>query len=396
MKFCMINYVDNQADFFRLLSDLEESRWIALDTEFVSERHFHPQLCLVQLAYESGAAILDPLAFKDINAFWKLLTQGDHETIVHAGRADLEFCIRATGTLPRKLFDTQLAAGFIGCDFPAGCANLISKVLKVDLPNTETRTDWTRRPLTRSQLEYGLDDVRYLHPLRTYIGGRIEKLGRWSWFEEDMNAWKEKLLWQFGPDRWEKLVQNSTFDQRSLAIVRELYFWRERRAQLADCPVKRILRDDLIIELARRQVFDIERIKEVRDFAQSNYAGILEPISDVIRHTMRLPKRELPQLMDHDPSCKMTVLGQLLYSALGTICKQNNLACNLVANPTDVRKWALWRMNPKLNISEPILEQGWRKLVVGTVFDELISGKMVIRVADPTSEEPLEFLRKVQ
>lgn len=392
----MINYVDNQADFFRLLSDLEESRWIALDTEFVSERHFHPQLCLVQLAYESGAAILDPLAFKDINAFWELLTQGDHETIVHAGRADLEFCILATGTLPRKLFDTQLAAGFIGCDFPAGCANLISKVLKVDLPNTETRTDWTRRPLTRSQLEYGLDDVRYLHSLRTYIGGRIKKLGRWSWFEEEVNDWKEKLLWQFGPDRWEKLVQNSTFDQRSLAIVRELYFWRERRAQLADCPVKRILRDDLIIELARRQVYDIERIKDVRDFSQSNFAGILEPISDAIKYAMRLPKRDLPPLMEHDPSCKMTVLGQLLYSALGTICKQNNLACNLVGNPCDVRKWALWRMNPELHISLPIMEQGWRKLVVGSVFEELISGNMVIRVADPTSEEPLEFLRKVQ
>ncbi|MBR6436986.1 MAG: HRDC domain-containing protein, partial [Thermoguttaceae bacterium] len=253
-----------------------------------------------------------------------------------------------------------------------------------------------RRPLTRYQLEYGLDDVRYLYPMRTIIGGRIEKLGRSRWFEEDMNAWKEKLLWQFSPDRWEKLVLNSTFDQRSLAIVRELFFWRERRAQLADCPVKRILRDDLIIELARRQVSDIDRIKEMRDFAQSNYAGILEPVSDAISHAMRLPKRELPQLMEHDPSSKMTVLGQLLYAALGTICKQNKLACNLVGNPSDVRKWALWRLNPELNISKPILEQGWRKQVVGSVFEELISGNMVIRVADPTSEEPLEFLMKAK
>ena len=286
----------------------------------------------------------------------------------------MEFCILATGALPRNLFDTQLAAGFIGLDYPAGCANLISKVLKVDLPNTETRTDWTRRPLTRYQLEYGLDDVRYLYPMRTIIGGRIEKLGRSRWFEEDMNAWKEKLLWQFSPDRWEKLVLNSTFDQRSLAIVRELFF----------------------IELARRQVSDIDRIKEMRDFAQSNYAGILEPVSDAISHAMRLPKRELPQLMEHDPSSKMTVLGQLLYAALGTICKQNKLACNLVGNPSDVRKWALWRLNPELNISKPILEQGWRKQVVGSVFEELISGNMVIRVADPTSEEPLEFLMKAK
>ena len=390
----MFNYVDNQADYFRLLSDLEESRWIALDTEFISERHFQPQLCLVQLAYDSGFAVLDPLAISNLQSFWTLLAEGDHETIVHAGRVDLEFCLRETDSLPKRIFDTQLAAGFIGCDYPAGCANLIGKILSVDLPNSETRTDWSRRPLTRAQLEYGLDDVRYLHSLRTYIGGRIEKLGRWSWFEEEMNDWRDKLLWQFGPDRWQRLVQNSTLDQRGLAIVKELYFWRERRAQLADCPVKRILRDDLIIELARRQTSDINRIKEVRDFAQSIYAGILEPISETIRYAMRLPKKELPPRMDHDPSSKMTVLGQLLYSALGTICKQNELAINLVASTSDVRKWASWRIHPELNISQPILEQGWRKHVMGDIFDDLISGKLVIRVADPTSDEPLEFLMK--
>lgn len=390
----MMNYVDNQADYFRLLSDLEESRWIALDTEFISERHFQAQLCLIQLAYDSGFAVLDPLAINNLQSFWTLLAEGEHETIVHSGRVDLEFCLRETESLPKRIFDTQLAAGFIGCDYPAGCANLIGRILNVDLPNSETRTDWTRRPLTRAQLEYGLDDVRYLHSLRTYIGGRIEKLGRWTWFEEEMNAWKEKLLWQFSPDRWQRLVQNSTLDQRSLAIVKELFFWRERRAQLADCPVRRILRDDLIIELARRQTYDIERIKEVRDFAQSIYAGILEPISETIRHAMRLPKKELPPLMDHDPSSKMTVLGQLLYSALGTICKQNELAINLVASTSDVRKWALWRIHPELKISLPLLEKDWRKQVIGNVFDDLIRGNLVIRVADPTSDEPLEFLMK--
>lgn len=391
----MLDYVSDSSAFSRLLSKLEKSRWIALDTEFVSERRFQPQLCLVQIAHEFGVSLLDPILYRNSFPFWELLAEGDHETIVHAGRGDLEFCIRETGTLPKRLFDTQLAAGFVGLEYPAGCANLIARVLNINLPNTETRTDWSRRPLNQNQLEYGLDDVRYLQPMRELIGGKLEKLNRTSWFEEDMNAWKEKTLWQFGPNRWEKLVLNSAMERQSLAIVRELYFWREQRAEMADCPARRILRDDLIMELAKRKTYNISKIREIRDFNQSSFTPIIEPIADAVYRAMHLPIKDCPPLMDHDPNCKMAVLGQLLYSALGTICKQNSLACNLVANPSDVRQWALWRLRPDLNLHTPLIEQGWRKSIVGEIFEELLSGKMVIRVAEPASDEPLEFLRKV-
>ena len=390
----MINYVDNRAAYFRLLSALEESRWIALDTEFVSERHFQPQLCLVQLAYESGSAILDPFAFPSLQSFWNVMAEGEHETIVHDGRADLEFCLREIDALPKKIFDTQIAAGLIGYEYPAGCANLVSRVLNIELPKTETRTDWTRRPLKESQLVYGLDDVQYLYSMRTIIGGRIEKMGRWQWYEEEIDAWKERMLWQNGPDRWERIALNSTLDRRGLAIARELFFWRERRAKLADCSAKRILRDDLIMDLAKKKSYDIERIKETRDFMQPSYAGILDSISETIKYALNLPKDELPQLKEHEQSCKMTVLAQLLYSALGIICKQKELGLNLVGNQSDIKKWVLWKVRPELNISEPILEKGWRKEAIGSILEDVINGDTVIRVADPTSEDPLEFLKR--
>ncbi len=389
----MIEYVDSCNAYAKLLEKLSKSRWIALDTEFVSERRFQPWLCLVQLAWDGGMCLLDPLALPSLSEFWELLAEGNHETIVHAGRGDLEFCIRQTGKLPKKIFDTQLAAGFIGWAYPAGYANLLETSLGINLRNTETRTDWSRRPLMQQQIEYGLDDVRYLQPLRNMIGGRLEKLKRQEWYDFEMEEWKQSFFRQFGPDRWEKLVPNSSLDRRGLAIVRELYYWRERRARSANCPARRILRDDLILELARRRSSRQERIKELRELNQSNFVTVLPQIARVIDDALNMPQEDCPPLRPHDCSSKMTVLGQLMYSALGTVCKREELAVNLVGCPSDVRQWIVRRVRKDAPIRPSILEIGWRKQVVGALFDELLSGQLLIRVADIESEMPLEFLR---
>lgn len=389
----MIDYVDSCEAYKTLLDKLSCSRWIALDTEFVSERRFQPWLCLIQLAWEDGMCLLDPLALSSVDEFWELLTEGSHETIVHAGRGDLEFCIRQTGKLPKKIFDTQLASGFIGWPYPAGYANLLELSLGISLPNTETRTDWSRRPLLPQQIEYGLDDVRYLQPLRNIIGGRLEKLDRQEWYNLEMEEWKNTFHHQFGPERWEKLVSNSSLDRRSLAIVRELFYWRERRARSANCPARRILRDDLILELARRRSSSQERIRELRELNQSNYLTILPQLARVIDDALKLPTNDCPSLRPHDCSSKMTVLGQLMYSALGTICKRENLAVQLVGCPSDVRQWIMRKIKDDPAVRPSPLEQGWRRQVVGTLFDEILSGQLLIRVVDIESEMPLEFLR---
>src|SRR5207244_2461404 len=145
---------------------------IAFDTEFVSEDSYRPDLCLVQVAAAGKLAVIDPHAVEDLAPFWNLLAAEGHETIVHAGREEFRFCRRAIGRRPARLFDIQLAAALIGLEYPAAYGTLISRLLGQRLGKGETRTDWRKRPLTPVQLEYALQDVIYLEPLRDLIHER--------------------------------------------------------------------------------------------------------------------------------------------------------------------------------------------------------------------------------
>lgn len=375
------------AEFCRYLSSAKR---IALDTEFVAERTYRPQLCLVQVATEDRLAIIDPLPLSDVTPFWQAVVEPGHETIVHAGRTELEFCLHATGRRPTELLDVQIAAGLIGIEYPAGYGTLVNKVLGKSPKNLETRTDWRRRPLSERQIQYALDDVRYLPRIRDRIRARLEELGRADWLREEMAAWQGEVEQSLSQDRWRRVSGNSGLDRLSLAIVRELWRWRDEEAQRRDCPPRRVLRDDLIIELARRQTSDIKRIQAVRDMERGDLRRQLPKIAACIERALEMAEREWPLPARRDSTPRLSVLGQFLFSALGSICRQRELAPGLVGSPTDVRELIAYRTGQGQK-DPPLLARGWRADIVGQVFDDLLAGKLAIRIADPSSEYPLVF-----
>ena len=163
------------ANYFQHITDSESlaafcqdnavTKYVGFDTEFVSENCFRPLLCLIQVSTEKGYAIIDTLAIDDLTVFWDWLCDGDHITIVHAAREEFLFCFRAVGKRPSKLFDIQLAAGMIGCEYPAAYGNLVNRMIGVTVDKGETRTDWRKRPLTDNQMAYALEDVVHLWPV---------------------------------------------------------------------------------------------------------------------------------------------------------------------------------------------------------------------------------------
>ena len=190
---------------------LADAKTIGFDTEFVSEHTYRPQLCLVQVAADSVAAdsrmaMIDALAIEDMTPFWEVIARPGHETIVHAGRGEMEFCLHSVGRLPSDLVDVQLAAGLAGIEYPAGYTSLISKLLGAKPSKHETRTDWRRRPLSQRQIEYAMDDVVHLKPLRDQLVGRLESLGRLHWLREEMDAWQEGLRRAFSHERWRRVL----------------------------------------------------------------------------------------------------------------------------------------------------------------------------------------------
>jgi ribonuclease D len=368
---------------------LAQCRWIALDTEFVSEHTYRPELCLVQVSAEGRLAVIDPLGIDDLRPFWEVLADGGHETIVHAGRGELGFCLEAIDRLPARLFDIQVAAGLVGMEYPAGYGTLIAKILGESPQKHETRTDWRRRPLSTRQVRYAVEDVYHLPAIRDRIHEKLAELGRLGWLDEEMETLRHQIRQAVSGERWRRVSGSAGLSPRGLAIVRELWNWREAEARRRDQPVRRVLRDDLIIELARRQTADVQRIRALRGMERGDLARRLDQLAACIQRALVLPEAECPQRGSREPASQLSVLGQFLFAALGSLCRQSQLAPNLVGGPNDIRDWINGRTTPGGPRKGPQLASGWRAEFVGRLFEDLLAGKLSVRVGDPASDHPL-------
>jgi ribonuclease D len=369
---------------------------IAFDTEFVSEDSYQPELCLVQLSAAGKLAIVDPLEIEDLAPLWQLLVEPGRETLVHAGREEFRFCLRHTGRRPHRWFDVQIAAGLIGMEYPASYGNLAGRLLGKTLDKGETRTDWRRRPLTEHQLQYALQDVADLEAIRNVLHLRLSKRDRLPWLDEELTAWQRDLEQFEAGEKWHRMGGVSGLSPRSLAVVRELWRWRDGEAQRRDCPARRVLRDDLIIELAKRQTADVKRIRAVRGMERGDLARYLPKISHAIEQALSCKDGELPRLERKSTRPQLNLLGQFLSTALGSICRSAEVAPSLAGTAQDVRDLIAYRL--KLGGFEPgevpLLASGWRAKVVGQVIDDLLAGDLSIRITDPLADEPLEFERR--
>ena len=373
---------------------LARAKTIAFDTEFVSEHTYRPVLCLIQVAADGELAVIDPLTAGDMTPFWEAIAAAGHETIVHAGRSEMEFCWLAIGRWPAQLFDVQIAAALAGAEFPAGLGALMSKFLDRMPSKHETRTDWRRRPLSKRQVEYALNDARYLPPLRDKIHAKLEELGRLAWLEEEMATWQETIERSMSHERWRRVSGNAALDAGGLAIIRELFHWRDAEAQRRNQPARRILRDDLIVELARRGSADPSRIRAVRGMERGDLQRRLPELAAAIQRGLDLPEADRPIRTPRQQVPELSVLGQFLFAALGSICREAQLAPNIVGTPNDIREWIAYRTGRGRGKSGriPQLARGWRAGFVGRLFDDLLSGKLSIHVAEPDSDHPLAFV----
>lgn len=378
----------------KLCKDLTGASWIAFDTEFVSERTYRPKLCLVQVAADGDIlAVIDSLAVNDMTPFWEMLATGDHETIAHAGREEFLFCQRAIDKRPSQLVDIQLAAGMAGFEYPAGYGSLVSKLLRQRVAKGETRTDWERRPLTSRQIEYALADVTHLKQMWDLLSKKLAGFDRLPWFREEMIAWQDRLSDAAQQQRWRRTSGINSLSERGLAILRELWIWRDDEASRRDRPPKRMLRDDLMIEIARRGSPDVKQIGATRGMERGDLRRLLPTFSACVERALALSDDELPNRGPREKAPQLTLLCQFLTSALNSVCRSAQIAPSIVGTVADVREMAINRLNLRKEPAEepPALSNGWRAEIVGNLFDALLSGKTAIRIGDPLSDHPLVF-----
>src|SRR6185437_12634587 len=299
------------------------------DTEFVGEDTYHPSLCLVQVATPDRLFLIDPLTTGPLDAFWQLVVDPARVVVVHAGREEVRLCRLWTGRTPGNLFDLQLGAGLAGLAYPLGHGALVHQVLGVQLSKGETLTEWRQRPLTPGQIRYAFDDVRYLLPVWQRLSARLDEWGRTDWAREEF----VRLALNVSPEepateKWRKLRGLGSLDRRRLALVRALYNWREETAARTNRPTRAIVRDDLIIEIARRNPARERDLQVVRGLPRRDLEAIIQTVAEA----RGLPLEACPLVLgrDQDPP-QLALVANVLTAVLGDICVRRGLAPNLVA-----------------------------------------------------------------
>jgi len=330
---------------------------LALDTEFMREKTYRAELCLVQLAGDRDAVCIDPLALPDLSPLAPVLTAPGTVKVMHAARQDLEVMLPAVG-LVQPVFDTQIAAALAGFPAQIGYAELARRLLGVELDKAHTRTDWTRRPLSAEQQEYALDDVRHLLPLRASLLATLGAKGRLAWLEEDLLALANADALRVAPEEaWKKVKGLPGLDESRQRLAQAVAAWRERRAIERNRPRGWILDDLSLREIVLRLPRSLDALGALPEMPESVVRKCGEELLALVRDAgigepaPPLPRRERP-----DPSQLATV--KRLAEIAGAVAGELEIGAEVLATRRELEKLAAGRQDVNLL-------RGWRADVIG-------------------------------
>lgn len=367
-------------DLAKVCEQFATADFVAVDTEFMRETTFWPELCLIQLAgpdmaSPDNAVIVDPLApGLDLAPFYALMSDERVVKVFHAARQDIEIVFAQTGTVPKPVFDTQIAAMVCGFNESVSYVNLVKKVTNVDIDKSNRFTDWSRRPLSPGQLTYAIGDVTHLRDVYRYLQAEMKATDRAEWVAEEMDELMQPATYQTVPEEaWQRLklrVKN----RKALAILIELAAWRERIAQGTNVPRGRVLRDDALFDIANQGPTTLEGLGELRTlsdgFARS--ARAKELLECVKRGIARDPKT-VPALVHPAPmSAEATATVELLKVLLKATAASNRVAPRLIADSDDLDKLAI------SDVPDVRALTGWRRRVFGDAALKLKRGELAL------------------
>ncbi len=384
------DFIATEAGLKELVAHLRAAGRFAFDTEFVSEETFEPVLCLIQVATRERLAVVDPLAIRDISTFWDVVNDPSIEVVMHAAREDLRICKYQTGKVPQRVYDVQIVAGLVGYGYPLSLVNLIGQALRVSVSGGETRTDWRRRPLSPAQLRYALDDVRYLLELADMLSAQSVEWKRAEWVEAEFAAFTDAIQSLVEEDRWRRLPSLHQLNRRGLEVARRLAEWRYEEARRSNRPLRQLLRDDLLVAIAKRQPASRRDLEALRDFNRPHLLNKSNEILAVIAAAQLVPPAELPEPPDrHEDGPGLTMVVNLLAAALAQCCAQHKVASGLVGASHDLKDLIRWHVHGRPENLRPDLVKGWRAEVCGSALTDVLAGRCTLRVIDPMAEVPV-------
>lgn len=354
---------------------------IAVDTEFLRERTYHPRLCLVQVATPDECVVIDVIAIDNLAPLAILMRDEGTVKVFHACSQDMEVLNYTLGALPAPIFDTQIAAAFLGERMQTSYNGMVHAFCGVTLPKSESLTDWSRRPLTPEQIEYALDDVRYLIKAYDVIMERLDESGRASWVLDEIKPLTDRS--HYVVDRrvaFKRVKRVNSLTRRQLAVARELAAWREARAEYSNIPRKWLMSDEVLIALSKRPPHDAASLRRVRGTEQLSDADVAGSLS-VIARGESCPADKYPFIArTHKPaSPELESVIDLMYALIRLVGERSGVATAMIASRDDLVDYVDYPQDSPLR-------EGWRFELVGTLIDDLLNGDIGLTVKDRALE----------
>lgn len=362
---------DQLEDFCR---QIEGEKVIAVDTEFLREKTYYPKLCLVQVGAAELTAAIDPLLIEDLTPLAKIFEDASVTKVLHACGQDLEVILDGMGCVCAPVFDTQLAAAFLGMRQQVSYGSLVEAYCGVRLPKAESLTDWSRRPLDPEQLAYAEDDVRYLPGIYDRMVSDLARQDRLSWVRPEMDALCDPSRIKRAPsEAFLRLRRSGSLTRRQLAVAREVCAWREGVAAERDVPRKWVASDEVVVEVCKRTPGSLDRLRRIRGTEQISERDGKRLLAAVARG-VACPAEECPKVTKHlRPSSETEGVIDLMYAVLRLVSEKSGVATQLIATRDDLLDFLQDRKSSPLS-------HDWRWELAGRTLDRLLSGEVGLTV----------------
>lgn len=370
-------YIETSDQLLEFCDKVKSSEYCAIDTEFIREKTYYPVLSLIQIASEQHMACIDPLVVDNFSPLVALIKNQNLIKVFHSPSQDLEILFQQFSCMPQPIFDTQLAAAVIGYDHQIGYADLVNKITGVKLDKKHTRANWNRRPLSQDEINYAMDDVRYLLPVYRALNKALEEKKRYAWIKNDLLAMTSISNYQGNTaDLWKRLKGVQKLKGVELQIARQLCQWREQMAQQKNLPRRWIVKDDLLIEIARLKPSKVADLDAIRDINERFIERHGNKLLQIIAEALSTPATEWPQLdVKKSLSTHQQALGDCLMALCRIIAEDNQIALATLATRKDIDSLIINRKNSRLS-------QGWRFNMVGERLLNFLYGQSVLRVCE--------------
>ena len=372
-----MHVITTQAELEAAIREFEKSDFVTVDTEFIRETTFWPELCLVQMATPSATALVDPLAVDiDLSPFFRLMANEAVTKVFHAARQDIEIVFHLGGLIPHPVFDTQVAAMVCGFGDSVSYDQLVQRITGAHIDKTSRFTDWRHRPLSDKQLTYALADVTHLIDVYRHLKAELEREQRAHWLNEEMDVLTSRETYDPHPeDAWKRLKTRLRKPQE-LAVVQAVSSWREREARDRNVPRGRVLKDDAIFEIAQQAPRDAAALGRLRTTPRGwERSSTAAALLGVVNAALDLPPEAMPKLPRlPQPAEGSSAAAELLRVLLRLVAEREGVAPKVLASSDDLDRIAAEGEAAGV----PALS-GWRRQVFGDQALRLVRGEIAIR-----------------